>query len=268
MARYLPNGQIEFLGRIDYQVKIRGYRIELGEIDYVLGQHPAVRACVVLAREEAIEEHDEPEHLKSKTRTELSRRIGNLKSDKHLVAYIVANPGATLEVRGLVSFLKQELPDYMVPSAFVFLDVLPLTPNGKVDRRALPEPNPARPNLGDGYVAPRNAVEEVLAGIWVEALKLERVGIHDNFFDLGGHSLLATRLVSRVREVLQVDLALRTLFEKPTVAELTATILQEMLDRDKIERTAQLFIKLSRISSDEVETLLSEKRLLQRDKIH
>jgi acyl-coenzyme A synthetase/AMP-(fatty) acid ligase/acyl carrier protein len=200
LARYLSDGNLEFLGRIDDQVKIRGFRIELGEIEAVLGQHAGVRDAVVLVRE------DEP-------------------GDKRLVAYVVAAADAAAPVFSeLRSFLSEKLPEYMVPSAYVVVDEIPLTPNGKVDRRALPAPDEARPELEGVYVAPRGELEEAVAGIWAEVLKVERVGIHDNFFELGGHSLLVTQVVSRLRKSLQVELPLRSLFETPTVAELTDTI--------------------------------------------
>jgi hypothetical protein len=192
LARYLADGNIDLLGRSDYQLKIRGYRIELGEIESVLRQHPGVRENVVLARE------DSP-------------------GDKRLVAYIVASDRQP-EINELRDFLKRKLPDYMVPSAFVLLDCLPLTPNGKVDRRALPAPAQSRAEQTNPFVAPRTPGEESLARIWAEVLKLEKLGIHDNFFDLGGHSLLATQVISRVRQTFAMDIALRALFETPTVA--------------------------------------------------
>jgi len=199
LARYLPDGAIEFLGRADEQVKIRGFRVEPGEIEATLAAHPAVRAAAVVARE------DRP-------------------GDKRLVAYVVpaAGPaaGRSPAVEELRAFLRQKLPDYMVPAAFVTLDALPLTPSGKVDRRALPAPDQGRPGLAGAFVAPRTPLEADLAGIFAQVLGLERVGIYDSFFELGGHSLLATRLVSRVREALRVELPLRSLFEAPAVADL------------------------------------------------
>jgi acyl carrier protein len=200
LARYLPDGQIEFLGRLDHQVKIRGYRVELGEIETTLSQHPEVRDAVAMVRED----------------TPTGRR---------LVAYVVpvqAESGPTTSE--LRRYLKQKLPDHMVPSAFVSLEALPLMPNGKVDRRALPVPDTLRPDLGEASVAPRTPVEKVLAGIWAEVLALEQIGIHDDFFDLGGHSLLATQVVSRVRQSFQVELPLRRLFETPTVADLATRV--------------------------------------------
>ncbi|NEQ79119.1 MAG: amino acid adenylation domain-containing protein [Moorea sp. SIO2I5] len=197
LARYLPDGNIEYIERLDHQVKIRGFRIELGEIGAVLSQHPAVVQAVVIARE------DEP---------------GN----KRLVAYIVTCE-QSLNINQLREFLFSKLPEYMVPSAFVTLETLPLTPNGKVDRKALPAPD------GDfsrehEYVAPRTPSEEIIANIFASVLGVQNVGIHDNFFALGGHSLLTTQVISRVSEAFQMKLPLRSLFEKPTVALLSDRI--------------------------------------------
>ncbi|MEP0858568.1 amino acid adenylation domain-containing protein [Trichocoleus sp. DQ-U1] len=200
LARYLPNGELEYLGRIDHQVKVRGFRIELGEIEAVLGQHPGVQQAVVIAREDN-------------------------SIDKNLLAYVVPKPAETATTPAqLRSFLKEKLPNYMVPSGFVLLEAIPLTPNGKIDRRALPEPDTARPELESAYIAPRTAIEEVVAGIWTQVLGLEQVGMRDRFFDLGGHSLLATQVMSRLREAFQVELPLRYLFESPTVAGLAERI--------------------------------------------
>jgi surfactin family lipopeptide synthetase A len=199
LARYLSDGNIEFLGRLDHQVKIRGFRIEQGEVESTLLQHPTVRETTVIARED-------------------------IPGDKRLVAYVVPNPEQTPTIDELRRFLKQKLPDYMVPSAFVLLDALPLTPNGKVDRRALPAPDQSRPDQSVTFVAPRSPIEQQLADIWAEVLRLEQVGIHDNFFELGGHSLLATQVISRLRQAFGVELPVRTLFEAPTVADLGARL--------------------------------------------
>ncbi|NET12210.1 MAG: amino acid adenylation domain-containing protein, partial [Okeania sp. SIO1H6] len=192
LARYLSDGTIEYLGRIDNQIKIRGFRIELGEIESVLSSHPQVQQTVVVCRE------DTPEN-------------------KQLVAYIVGVEG-TQEITELRSYLVSKLPEYMVPSAFVFLDVLPLTANGKVDRKALPAPDELTNSLE--YVPPQNPTQEIITNIFAGVLGITKVGIHDNFFSLGGHSLLATQVISRIRQYLEVEIAFKTLFEFPTAAEL------------------------------------------------
>jgi amino acid adenylation domain-containing protein len=199
LARYLPDGSIEFLGRVDDQVKIRGYRIELGEIEAALGQHVAIQQAVVLARE------DTP-------------------GDRRLVVYVVATPGSTSSASDLRTFLLQKLPEYMVPTIFMSLESLPLTANGKLDRKALPAPDQTRRELDEAFVPPRTPVEEILVRIWAEVLKLDKVGIHDNFFTLGGHSLLAIGVVSRLRNHFRVDIPVRILFEAPTVARLAVQL--------------------------------------------
>ena len=198
-ARYLADGNIEFLGRIDNQVKVRGFRIELGEIETVLAAHPQVKEAVVIARE------DEP---------------GN----KRLVAYIV--PKQHLDTSELLCYLKQKLPEYMLPSAFVkLLDALPLTPSGKIERRALPAPlSRETRNIATDLIPPRTASEEVLTAIWSDVLGLEKVGIHDNFFALGGHSLSAMQVIARLRETFKVELPISCLFDYPTVVELDRQI--------------------------------------------
>ncbi|MGZ3457745.1 MAG: alpha/beta fold hydrolase, partial [Archangium sp.] len=196
-VRWLEDGSLEFLGRVDHQLKIRGYRVELGEVEAVLGAHPSVRECVVVAREE------QP-------------------GDKRLVAYAVAREGQALVESALASFLEKRLPEYMVPSVFVVLEALPLTSNGKVDRKALPAPVRARADAT--HVAPRTATELRLGAIWEELLKVERVGAQDDFFELGGHSLLATQVVARVQSAFGVELAVIDLFEAPTLEKLAARI--------------------------------------------
>jgi amino acid adenylation domain-containing protein len=186
LASWRPDGTLEFLGRADSQVKIRGFRIEPGEVEAAICLHPEVRLAVVALRED------------------------------RLVAYVVPAVPADLRAR-----LQERLPDHLVPAVFVALEALPLDPNGKVDRRVLPAPEQPRESAGE---APATPLEEILAGIWAEVLRLERVGIHDDFFELGGHSLLATQVVSRVREVFGVELPLRRLFEAPTVAELSRAV--------------------------------------------
>ncbi|NEO15135.1 MAG: amino acid adenylation domain-containing protein [Moorea sp. SIO3F7] len=196
LARYLPDGNIEFLGRIDNQVKIRGFRIELGEIESVLNTHPQIQQTVVIARED-------------------------LPGNKRLVAYIVVEE--SLSTNQLREFLKQKLPDYMVPSAFVTLDTLPLTPNGKVDRKSLPAPDGVFSRVEE-YVAPRTTIELQLTQIWSEVLNLTSVGVQDNFFELGGHSLLAVRLMSKIQQQFQINLPLATLFQSPTIEQLASLL--------------------------------------------
>ena len=196
-VRWLADGNLEFLARIDHQVKIRGFRIETGEVEAALTAISGIRDAFVMARED-------------------------VPGDRRLVAYLVADDGADASHAALRSALEARLPEYMVPSAFVPLDALPLSPNGKVDRRALPAPEYAEDE--DADERHRHPVREVLAGIWAEVLRRVRVGVRDNFFELGGHSLLATRVVSRVRAALSVELPLRALFESPTVAGLAERI--------------------------------------------
>jgi amino acid adenylation domain-containing protein len=196
LARYREDGRLEYLGRLDHQVKIRGFRIELGEIETQLQRHPLVHECVVTANEAAA-------------------------GGRRLVAYVAG--AETITASELRSYLKHKLPDYMVPQWIVKLDQLPLTANGKVDRKALPAPERADETVA-GYVAPRTPEEELLAGIWAEVLEVERVSVHDNFFERGGHSLLATQVMARLREVFQVDIPLRSLFENPTIAGLSANL--------------------------------------------
>ena len=200
LARYLPDGNIEFLGRIDHQVKIRGFRIELGEIEAMLGQHPALKQILVMARED-------------------------VPGDKRLVAYVVATEQVPNQSE-LHHFLKDKLPDYMVPAAFVFLDALPLNPNGKVDRSALPAPETYSLSRSSSFVAPRTPIEEVLAAIWAQVLGLEQIGIHDNFFELGGHSLLATQVISQTSQALCREIPLQLLFETPTITGLANALAQ------------------------------------------
>jgi acyl carrier protein len=196
MGRRRSDGSLEFMGRKDTQVKIRGHRIELGEIEAVLLQHLEVEKAVVVCQAET-------------------------KGETVLVAYVVPAPEGEVSNSKLRSYLRVHLPDYMVPNAYVPLDALPLTPNGKIDRPALPLPDGAPEKSDVAFVAPRTPIEVAIAAIWQEVLKLDRVGIHDNFFDLGGHSLLATRVVSRVRQEFHVDLKLMDFFKMPTIAELT-----------------------------------------------
>jgi myxalamid-type nonribosomal peptide synthetase MxaA len=199
LVRTHPNGSIEFLGRVDHQVKVRGFRIEPGEIEAVLNQHPHIMTSVVMARE------DSP-------------------GTKRLVAYVVPDANATLTTSELRRVLRTQLPDYMVPAAFVQLETLPLSPNGKVDRQSLPNPDTTRPDIDTQWRAPHTNVEAQLVDLWGDILNLKQVGIDDNFFELGGHSLLIVQLLTRIRDAFQVDLPLQVLFAEPTIAGLAEQI--------------------------------------------
>jgi amino acid adenylation domain-containing protein len=239
VARYAENGELEYVGRVDHQVKVRGYRIELGEIESALLTSEHVKEAAVVVRRDG-------------------------EADR-LVAYVVSKE--EVSVSQLVSDLSQQLPTYMVPTAFVMLAALPLTPNGKVDRRALPAPGPARPELRDIFVSPQTETEEKLAAIWQEVLRVDRIGIHDNFFELGGHSLLATQVISRVRKSFQVEIGLRSLFESPTVFGLALAVTQSLDEQtsrlanvtDRIEKVDEnhLLTQIEELSDEDVSLLLS-----------
>ncbi|MBW4563378.1 MAG: amino acid adenylation domain-containing protein [Mojavia pulchra JT2-VF2] len=310
LARYLPDGSIEYLGRLDHQVKLRGFRIELGEIEAVLSQHPDVREAVVVVQEDVASDKrlvayvvntHYPERVPYQVACPVEftgKRTAILETDDIsisgvcLVGVSDIEPGQPVRLRlqlpgsneerwllgsiawqqenragiqldltrdlqelweqgvhylletqgflkvwqrtvsaNLRNFLKQKLPDYMVPTSFILLDALPLTPSGKVDRRALQQRSasvapPAKSELEAGFAAPRNAIEQTIAGVWAEVLRCDRIGIHNNFLDLGGHSLLATQVISRLRGLFQVELPLRLMFESPTVAELAEALAQ------------------------------------------
>ena len=212
LARYLPNGDIEFLGRIDHQIKIRGYRIEPGEIENELANHPGIQENVVVMRED-------------------------VPGQPYLAAYVVARPGAEIAGQELRQFLHERIPTYMIPSNFVVMEKLPLTPNGKVDRRALPAPDEASAETAATAEAPLNEVESALAEIWREVIGVDEVRREDNFFDLGGHSVLVTQMLARLRRDLGVELTLRNVFESPSLGEL-AQIVDAQLTQQLAESTA------------------------------
>ena len=200
LAKWRADGNLEYLGRLDHQVKIRGFRVELGEIESAILQHPAIREAVVVAHQKG-------------------------PGDVRLVGYVTAHPGATPPTAAqLRTLLMASLPDYMVPSVFAVLETLPLTPSGKVDRKALPAPQSIWPQPDETFVAPRTQTEWEVARIWSQILKVDKVSIHDNFFDLGGHSLLANQVISRMNDRFPVKLSLRRIFETPTVAGLADAI--------------------------------------------
>jgi amino acid adenylation domain-containing protein len=232
-ARCLPDGTIEFLGRLDYQIKARGHRIELGEIEVTLSKHPGVSEAVVVGRED-------------------------LPGDTRIAAYIVPRQGHSLGQDDLRRYVGERLPYYMAPSAFVFLDALPLTPNGKVARHHLPPPTANQVGAEGRFKAPRNSTEEILVNIWSEVLGVERVGIHDNFFELGGHSLLATRVVSRVQQILKLDVTLRSLFDAPTVAGIAEIIERSQIAKLGTDRVSQMMAEINQLTEEEVELLLGQ----------
>lgn len=212
LARYLPDGNIEFLGRIDHQVKIRGLRIELGEIEYSLETYPAIKQAVVIVRE------DEP-------------------GIKRLVAYCVVNEGQKLNIAEIRKYLQEKIPDYMVPAAFMELGVIPLTPNGKADRSALPAPDRHRPELDKAYVAPRDDLEIFIAELWMQLLNLDQIGIHDRFFELGGDSIQAAQFIARLQKELGEFIYITTIFEAPSIAEYA-----DFLKKDYASAVSRKFI--------------------------
>ena len=215
LARYLPDGKVEFLGRSDDQIKIRGFRIELGEIESVLARHDSVKQAVVIAKEDE-------------------------RGEKRLLAYVVRRGESGSSTEELRAYVKEQLPDYMVPAAIISLPKLPLTANGKIDRQVLPAPEQIQTHA---YIAPRTPTEEVVAHIWAEVLRREQISIHEDFFEIGGHSLLATQIISRIRRILNVDLPLRKMFELPTVAKLAAEV--EKGRRGKQNYSAPIISKVS-----------------------
>jgi amino acid adenylation domain-containing protein len=243
LARYLPDGRIECLGRLDNQVKLRGHRIELGEVEAAVSAQEGIRECVVALRED-------------------------MPGDKRLVAYVVAD--GEQSVGELRHGLKGRLPDYMIPAAFVRLDALPLTPNGKVDRKRLPAPEGAAQVGADHpYVAPRTHVEEVLAGIWAGALGVERVGVHDDFFQLGGHSLTAVLVVSRVRAALRMEIPLKVFVdEAPTIEKLATLVEITQIEQASEQELSSMLDDLNQLSEDEVKALLTNRDSLAGDAEH
>ncbi|MEO0435151.1 MAG: non-ribosomal peptide synthetase, partial [Cyanobacteria bacterium J06656_5] len=232
LGRYLPDGNIEFLGRVDFQLKVRGYRIEPGEIEAALRQHPEIKAAIITVFTDA-------------------------SGEPQLAAYYTLTSDINPNREQLQQWLRERLPHYMVPSVFMYLDTLPLTANGKVNRRQLPEPIIVS-SASTKFVAPRTPVEAIIAGIWADIIDMEVVGVHDDFFlDLGGNSLLAIQVATAMRETLQVDISLRHLFEAPTIVQQVNTILEMPEDRERIEKTAQLLLNLKELSDSEVSSSLA-----------
>jgi acyl carrier protein len=235
LARHVSDGKLEFLGRADEQVKVRGFRVELGEIESALRSHAAVSEAVVVLRE------------------------FEAGGDQQLVAYVVAaDKDSGVSGGDLREHLREMLPDYMLPAQLVTLDSLPLTPNGKVDRRALPEPGEVRPALREAYVAPRNPVEEVVAAIWAEVLRLDRVGVDDDFFELGGHSMLTMLVSSRIRDAFQIELQPSAVFDLNTVAKVSASLVAQEAAPGQVEKMAALLIELEAMSDEEASETLQQ----------
>ena len=234
-VRYSRDGKIEFLGRIDDQVKVRGYRIELGEIEAALTAHPMVREAALVVRED-------------------------MPGDKRLIAYVVADkePATSNELR---TYLKQKLPDYMVPSTFVLLTALPLTPNGKLDRRALPLPDAIRSETPETFVPPRGPVEEKLLEMWRELLRVDKISVNDNFFELGGHSLLLIQIENRIQKVFQVELTLRILFNATTIAEMSKAISAKQVEQEDPTEIARMIAELKELSPAELEAYLEAEAI-------
>ncbi|SFH03173.1 amino acid adenylation domain-containing protein [Duganella sp. CF458] len=237
LGRWLADGNIEFAGRNDFQVKIRGFRIELGEIESRLAACQGVREALVVARE------DQP-------------------GDKRLVAYLVAEAGATLQANELRRTLAADLAEHMLPGAYVVLDAFPLTPNGKIDRARLPAPG-GDSVIRQAYEAPQGAVECAIATLWADLLGIEQVGRHDNFFELGGYSLLATQFVARLRDEIKIDIALAKVFEHPTVASLAEAAVLAELGQFSNEDIEGLAADLDQLSDEEIERMLAQERAEQ-----
>jgi amino acid adenylation domain-containing protein/FkbH-like protein len=232
LARRLANGDIEYLGRIDQQVKIRGFRIELGEIETVLTSHQDVRESVVIVGEDE-------------------------SGDKRLIAYLVPQNGQGPAIGELRTFLKERMPEYMVPSAFVTLEKMPLTSNGKIDRRALPEPETVRSVEENGFIAPRTPLEEEVAAAWKQILGLEQIGVKDNFFEIGGHSLMATRVIILLRANLGVNLSLRLLFENPTVESMASVLVETLSQLADEPELAEMISEVEGLSDEAARQLRS-----------
>jgi acyl-coenzyme A synthetase/AMP-(fatty) acid ligase len=233
MGRFLPDGFLLHLGRKDLMVKIRGYRVEIGEVEKAILRHPRVREAGVAAWDR------EPD-------------------EKYLAAYIALRDSAQLTVDELRKFLRAELPIYMIPTVFMFIDDLPTT-NGKIDRRALPQPSDTRPLLTEGFVVARNEVESELVQIWESVLGVHPIGILDNFFDLGGHSLAATRIVSQVMERFQLDVPIQSLFQSPTIAQMAATLQVYQAEVLREGKLKGILDELESLSNEQAEQILNSK---------
>jgi amino acid adenylation domain-containing protein len=235
LGRISQAGCVEHLGRKDLQVKVRGHRVETAEVETMIAEHPKIKQAAVVGRE---------------------RQPGEMQ----LVAYLVSATKPPPTVSELREFLTVKLPNHMIPTAVVFLEVLPLAPNGKLDRKALPAPGNARPELDTPLIAPKTAIEKQLAQIWEEVIDLRPVGIQDNFFDLGGHSLAASRIISRILKTFELDLPIKALFDSPTVADMAVVITQNQANRASPEDLARLLSEVETLSEEEAQRLLAAER--------
>jgi amino acid adenylation domain-containing protein len=236
LGRLLPDGCLLHLGRKDFQVKIRGHRVEIAEIEMALLDHPAIKQVIVVPREDYAE-------------------------DQLLAAYLVATTRPAPAVRELRGFLKKTLPDYMIPSTWMFMEAFPLAPNGKPDRQGLPPPSSTRPELGTAFVVPRTPIESRLTQIWSEVLSIGHVGVNDNFLDLGGHSLAATRVISQIIKNFQLEIPLQALFQTPTVAEMALVIMEhqgKQLDERELNR---VLTELESLSNEEAQRLMANRAM-------
>jgi acyl carrier protein len=231
LGRMLPDGCVIYLGRKDDQIKIRGAKVEIGEVQAVLSEHPQIKYSAIVAYD----------------------RSGG---DKYLAAYVVPGELPAPSVTEVTEYLKKKLPNYMIPSAFIFLESLPLS-NGKLDRQALSKPDDGRPMLGTLYIAPRNEIEERLVQVWQNVLDVRPIGIDDNFFDLGGHSLAASRVISRVIQTFQMELPVKALFDAPTVAEMAAIITQNQTMRASDAELAQMLGEVEAMTDEEARQQLA-----------
>ncbi|ACK73920.1 amino acid adenylation domain protein (plasmid) [Gloeothece citriformis PCC 7424] len=226
IGRRLPNGNLEFVGRINNQIKIRGFRIELEEIETVLGKHSGIKQAVVTLGKNSL-------------------------GEKSLVAYIMAK-NSQLTPQTVRDFLREKLPDYMIPNAFVFLDAFPLNPNGKINRRNLPDPDTQQRQTWVEFVEPRTEIEQQIAAIWLKILGLNQVGIYDNFFELGGHSLLVTQVISRLKETFEIEFSFRYFFDNPTITQLAEQVIIQQLEQSEVDELEQILEEIDQLSEEEV----------------
>ena len=233
LGRYRPDGNIEFLGRMDHQIKWLGYRIELGEIETLLAKHPSIHECAVILKKS-------PD------------------GHKRLSAYFIPTCELSPSKESLRVHLRHKFPDYMVPSSFIPIETMPLNPNGKIDRQSLATIENMDQNIQDQHEPPRNPVEEIVIHIWIETLGLSKLGVHDNFFDCGGHSLIAAHVISRIRDVFKVELPIKSIFEKPTVSGLVSLILEDEKDRSRIKKIANFIIKMTNHDDQDFEKKLND----------